>query len=272
MKTYIALLSGGRDSSAMVEILLKNNKQVDYILFDDTLLEFDLMYKYLDKFNNYLKSKYNKKITFLKPKSTFSHWVFGKVTRGDRKGWIRGLPMLKDPCFWKRESKIKTTDNFVKENNILEPVFYVGYTYSEMNRSKTKADNQIFPLIENRICEADVDRILKKIDMINPLYEFFERTGCAICPYQSDRSFYTLMIKFPEQWAKMKWFESELKELEKQGCNVVNSQWDDRRTILEMENIFLLNRKHFSTIPPRSCECKTIILDVQQRIEFEKVL
>jgi len=272
MKTYIALLSGGRDSTAMVELLLKGNKQVDYILFDDTELEFELMYEYLSKFDKYLKAKYNKSITFLKPKSTFSSWVFGEVTRAERKGWIRGLPMLSQPCFWKRESKVKVTDLFIKENDISEPMFYVGYTYSELNRSKVKTENQIYPLIEMRKCEADVDYILQEIDMINPLYEFFERTGCAICPYQSDRSFYTLMIKFPEKWAKMKWYESELKDMENSGYKIVNSQWDDRRTILEMENQFLINKKHFSTDAPKSCECKTIILETQQRIAFDAVL
>jgi 3'-phosphoadenosine 5'-phosphosulfate sulfotransferase (PAPS reductase)/FAD synthetase len=271
-KTYIALLSGGRDSTAMVELLLRENKQVDYILFDDTLLEFDEMYEYLNKFNAYIKKIYNKEITFLKPKSTFSQWVFGEVTRGERKGWIRGLPMLKDPCFWKRESKVKVTDLFIKENNILEPVFYVGYTYSEQKRSQVKATNQIFPLIDSRKCEADVDSILKEIDMVNPLYEFFERTGCAICPYQSDRSFYTLMIKFPEQWGLMKWYERELKGLKESGSKVVNSQWDDRRTLLDMEKLFLINNKHFSAQAPKSCECKSIILDTQQIIQFDSVV
>jgi len=271
-KTYIALLSGGRDSTAMVELLLRENKQVDYIIFNDTLLEFDMMYKFIEKFNSYLKEKYNKEIIINKPKSTFSDWVFGKVTRGDRKGYIRGLPMLKDPCYWKRESKVYTTENFIKANNILDPIYYIGYTYSEQKRSQVKLTNQIFPLIKMRKCEADVDRILKDIDMINPLYDYFERTGCAICPYQSDRAFYTLMIKFPEQWAKMKLFESELKTLENQGYNVLNSQWDDRRTILEMEQKFLINRKHYSTEPPKSCECKSIILEKQQKFEFDNVI
>lgn len=271
-KTYIALFSGGRDSTAMIEFLLRENKPVDYIIFNDTLLEFELMYDFIESFNSYVKLKYNKSIIINKPKSTFSEWVFGEVTRGKRKGYIRGLPMLSQPCFWKRESKVKVTDDFIKENNIKNPVYYVGYTYSEQKRSNVKVNNQIFPLIENKICEAGVDRILQEIDMVNPLYEFFDRTGCAICPYQSDRAFYTLMIKFPEIWALMKWYESELKELIKQGYDVVNSQWDDRRTILEMENIFLQNKKNYSTEPPKSCECKSIILDKQQKFEFDNVM
>ena len=171
--TYIALLSGGRDSSAMVELILNKGLPIDYILFDDTLLEFKEMYDYLDKFDKYLNKKYNKRITFNKPKSTFSNWVFGEITRGERKGWIRGLPMLKDPCFWKRESKVYSTNRFVKANNIKKPYFYVGYTYSEYKRSKVKDTNEIYPLIDNKICEAGVDRILQSINMINPLYEFF---------------------------------------------------------------------------------------------------
>lgn len=271
-KTYIALFSGGRDSTAMVEILLKNKKPIDYIIFNDTLLEFDLMYNFINKFSNYLKKKYDKEIIINKPKSTFSEWVFGNITRGDRRGWIRGLPMLKDPCFWKRESKVKTTENFIKENNIKNPVYYIGYTYSEQKRSQVKSTNQIFPLIENRICEAGVDRILQEINMINPLYEYFERTGCAICPYQSDRAFYTLMIKFPKIWGLMKWYELELKELIKKGNNVVNSQWDDRRTILEMEQRFLNNNHLYSTEPKKSCECKSIVLDEQQKFIFDEVI
>ena len=269
--TYIALLSGGRDSAAMVELLLSEKAPLDYIIFDDTLLEFDLMYQYLDRFNDRIRKLYSKEITFVKPKSTFSDWVFGEVTRGERKGYIRGLPMLKDPCFWKRESKIKSTDYWIKENNIINPVFYVGYTYSEIDRSKVKATNQIFPLIDKIMCEADVDRLLESINMVNPLYEFFERTGCAICPYQSDRAFYTLMIKFPKFWELMKWYENELKELERKGYKVVNSQWDDRRTIQELESQFLQNKKHYSTKAPVSCDCKIIIPDTQQMIKFDNV-
>ncbi len=43
-KIYIAKLSGGKDSTAMVDLLLRNKYQLDYILFCDTLAEFDEMY------------------------------------------------------------------------------------------------------------------------------------------------------------------------------------------------------------------------------------
>lgn len=43
---YIATLSGGKDSTAMVDMLLRYSHPLDYIVFKDTLHEFELMYRY----------------------------------------------------------------------------------------------------------------------------------------------------------------------------------------------------------------------------------
>ena len=85
---YIATISGGKDSVTMCDLLLKNGYPVDYIIFIDTLQEHNEMYKYINKVNVYFKLRYGKKITVLKPKTTFEDWCFGEVTRGDKKGVI----------------------------------------------------------------------------------------------------------------------------------------------------------------------------------------
>ena len=69
-KIYIAKLSGGKDSTAMVDLLLRNNYPLDYILFCDTLAEFSAMYEYLDKLDAYFKKAYDKSITRTKPMIT----------------------------------------------------------------------------------------------------------------------------------------------------------------------------------------------------------
>jgi len=65
---YIATISGGKDSVTMCDLLLKNGHKVDYIVFNDTLDEFEEMYSYLDRVEEYFKSRYKKTITRLKPK------------------------------------------------------------------------------------------------------------------------------------------------------------------------------------------------------------
>ena len=46
---YIAMLSGGRDSTAMVFEMLDSGTTLDYIIFTNTESEFPEMYKYLDE-------------------------------------------------------------------------------------------------------------------------------------------------------------------------------------------------------------------------------
>ena len=245
------MISGGRDSTAMVEKMLQEGRDLDYIIFTDTEQEFGFMYEYLDKFNDRLKSVYGKEITYLKPKSKFEDWAFGKVTRGDRKGMTRGLPMITVVCYWKRESKVYPFDRFIKENNITEYTQYIGYTYSERKRAVVKDTRQSFPLIDYKMCEADVDRLLESIDMVNPLYNHFSRTGCAMCPYQSERSMYILWKNYKDTWEYMKNIENKLLNMD----SVVNKTWKIGVTIQELEDSFIENKKSFSDVPDKACEC-----------------
>jgi len=261
--TYIAFLSGGRDSTAMVELLLSQNKPVDYIIFSDTLHEFPLMYEYLEKFDNYIKKKYGKKITYLKPRKTFEDWVFGEIAKGNHKGMVRGIPRVLQPCYWTREAKVRPVERFIKGKKFKNTVQYIGYTYSELKRSQVKDSNQKFPLIEAKMCEADVDALLKSIDMVNPLYEFFDRTGCSFCPKQSERAFYVLYKKFPDVWNYMRGIEDKLLRMD----NVYNATWNIKYTIQQMEEIiFKYNRKNLQTAAPKSCECK---IPIASQLEFD---
>ena len=250
-KKHIAMISGGRDSSAMVIYMLENGMELDHIIFTDTLHEFPFMYDYIKKFNKFLNKTYGKHIEILTPKDSFKHWVFGKVTRGERKGMIRGLPMITVVCFWKRQSKVRPFEKFLKDNNIVDYVQYIGYTYSELKRAKVNDMSQQFPLIDAKICEADVDRILDRVGMVNPLYEHFSRTGCSMCPYQSEKSLYTLWKNYPKEWKYMKKIEKKLSKLD----NVVNRTWKIDKRLKEYEKSFVINAKGLSDVPDKSCEC-----------------
>ena len=66
-----ANLSGGRDSTAMVVKWLELGKELDYILFCDTKVEYPQMYDYLNKLDSYLKREFNKEIVVLQSKKCF---------------------------------------------------------------------------------------------------------------------------------------------------------------------------------------------------------
>jgi len=265
-KKYVAMLSGGRDSTAMVEYILSKGMPLDYIITADTLHEFPQMYEYLDKFEKYLQDKYGMSITRVEPSRTFEDWVFGKITRGERKGMIRGLPKVLSPCWWTREAKIIPVHKWIDKNlDGYEIIEYIGYTYSELKRSKVKATNQIYPLIDARLCEADVDKILESIDMVNPLYEFYDRTGCYFCIKQGMRARYVLYKKYPEQWEYMKGIEEKLQSMD----NVLNDRWFMEYTLLEHEEVFNNGtHKHLRVEAPKSCECNIEITETQYELKF----
>ncbi len=175
--------------------------------------------------------------------------------------------MITQPCWWTREAKVYTLRDWLKSEDINQNdvIQYLGYTYSELRRSNVKATNQIYPLIDRKICEADVDKILNDIDMVNPLYKHFERTGCSFCPKTKERGLFALYTTYPDVWEYMKRIENLLLIMD----NVVNSTWAIKYTLEEYEQIFKRNPKHYSGLAPESCECKIEIINTQQVIEFE---
>jgi len=256
---HIVKLSGGRDSTAMLFYMLDNNMPIDHIIFSDTGQEFYQMYEYLEKVDERLKTQYGMSITTLGHKrgDTFEDWVFGILNRGKKKGFVRGLPHVIQKCYWQRESKSNPVDHWIKQNNIGDHTLYIGYTYSEKKRAKANTSiNQVYPLIDSRMCESDVDNLLRRIELVNPLYDYFYRTGCAMCPYQKIRGFYLLWLKFNEKWEWMKDIEHKLMKMEDEGVSVINSQWNIRYSLDELEESFKNGDILFEVEAPKACDCE----------------
>lgn len=253
--TYIATISGGKDSVTMCDLLLKNNYPVDYIVFSDTLFEFDEMYTYINKVNVHFQSRYKKEITFLKPDTTFESWCFGTLGRGKGKDRIRGLPLLTNPCYWRRESKVKPQEKFYSKFDKL--VVYIGFAKEE-NRSVQNTDKITYkyPLKDYfRMSEENCKQYLINQEMENPLYKDFSRTGCSICPYQSEQSFFIIWKKYQKVWEDMKKIENKLN-------GSLNDFWfTDYKTCEDMEKMFKEKNKQgslfdFSDEPLKDCFCK----------------
>jgi len=261
---YIATLSGGKDSTVQTDLLLKNGYPVDYIIFYDTLQEFKSMYVYIDKLKEYFRSRYNKEVIVTKPKSTFEDWCYGKINKKGAlyDGYIRGIPMVwSEPCYWRRESKVKAFDDLIKELNIKEHKIYIGYTNDEKNRVM-KEDKFIYPLIDYfNMSEFDCKKYLLDQEMENPLYKNFNRTGCRMCPAQSKKSWFNVWKYFNEDWQYMKIIEDHLNGLELQGNKIKNKYWfPNFKTTNDYENEFIkLDQRslfNFSDEPLKDCFCK----------------
>ena len=93
--------------------------------------------------------------------------------------------------------------------------------------------------------------------MINPLYQFFERTGCSFCPYMKKRAFYVIWKNYKETWDYMKNIENRLQKM----SDVANDQWRINETLEILGKEFENGLHRFNDNAPQSCECKLTLFD-----------
>ena len=254
---YVSTLSFGKDSMVMNDLLLKNGYPLDCIVFTDTLLEFPMMYEYKEKIIKYFKNRYGVEVITTKPKSTFEDWCFGIINSGDLKGYIRGIPMVwAEPCYWRREAKVKPLDELFKDFGDYK--IYIGFTLDEANRVMLD-DKFLYPLIYDfKMTETNCQEYLINQEMENPLYRYFSRTGCSVCPAQSEKAWFQIWKHFSETWEYMKSIEDKLKKYDK----VKNATWfTDFRNCEDMEKKFIKVAMQgglfdFSDEPLKDCFCK----------------
>lgn len=258
--TYIPMVSGGQDSSALVLRLLELGYPVDHIVFCDTGLEFDEMYEYIDKLEVMIKRKYGLTITRLKPRKTFKEWYLGEVTSGDMEGQIRGTPLIAHPCYWRREAKDVAFQDWIKKEGITNYKTYVGFVLREVDRWKDAWKyNALTPLVDWKWNENEVKKYLRDNEAENTLYQHFVRTGCAICPKQGE-SFYGVYKHYPKHWEQAKEIEKEImKEREERG-ETQRPAFHTEKFTHEMELDFKKKDKQpqfdLGYEAPKNCFCK----------------
>jgi 3'-phosphoadenosine 5'-phosphosulfate sulfotransferase (PAPS reductase)/FAD synthetase len=206
-KYHICSWSGGKDSTYLVDELLRLGKPLDEVIFCDTGHEFPIMYKYIKKIKKYWQSKYDIKITLLNWKnngSIWDKWAETPFTKGQFKGQKRGFPFHMGMSWCTRELKLYPFQNYVAETQPnKEIITYVGIAYNEPNR--IKENGEVYPLYDWwKITEDEIAKILVERGLHNPLYNHFHRTGCFDCPKQSLLSLYKIWKHYPKQWKNIK--------------------------------------------------------------------
>lgn len=145
---HIVQLSGGKDSTAMLLMMLERNMPVDEILFCDTGMEFPAMYDHLQRVEQYT----GRKITRLKADKPFLYY-FAEHVKEKGKGkcqcgygwprmWIRWCT-----CLMKQQPTaryLKTAGDYIQ---------YIGIAADEPKRHANITKNTVHPLYDWGITE-----------------------------------------------------------------------------------------------------------------------
>lgn len=205
----IISLSGGKDSTAMLLMMLERGIPVHKILFADVgeMAEFEEMYAYIKRVEAYTGLKVT---TVRSEKYTARSIFFGSFTRGKRVGEMRGFPpTVGQACSYRRDLKVLPLRAAEGVGNNV----YIGIAADESHRSRcaeyTKGkNNYCFPLVDWGITEAECMEFLKKRGLYNSLYDHFDRIGCWWCPKQPLRSLRSLWKYYPDKWAQLRELEA----------------------------------------------------------------
>lgn len=199
---HIVSFSGGKDSTAMLLMMVEKKMKIDDILFCDTGKEFPSIYKHIDK----IEKDIGIPITRLKSNKTFDYYMFEhNRTRGNNKD-KKGYGWAKTRYRW-CTTLLKTdmqNKYYSTKYEGCEISRYIGIAYDEFKRYK-KEENYIYPLIDWKVTEGMALKYCydKGYDW-EGLYTHFDRVSCWCCPLKNQRELYMLYTFYPDLWAELK--------------------------------------------------------------------
>lgn len=150
MNKYIASVSFGKDSLAMLLTLIEKDYKLDEVIFYDTGMEFQAIYDTRDRVKNLLKEK-NIKYTELTPAVPFLHKMLD-IEVHKRDGSIQyGYGACGGRCRWGTSDKYNTISKYLKANYGKDYKEYIGIAADETKRiEKERNEHKLLPLVDWR--------------------------------------------------------------------------------------------------------------------------
>ena len=178
---YIASVSFGKDSLAMLLLIIKNKLPLDEVVFYDTGMEFNAIYNIRDKVKTWL-NQLGIKYTELKPTMDFKDKMYN-YPHQSRKGYLKqGYGWCGGLCRWGTSEKVRTLDKYCKDSHQ-----YIGIALDEPIRlDRLKGTNKSSPLAEYGYTEKmALDLCYNEGFNWNEdgieLYSILDRVSCWCC-------------------------------------------------------------------------------------------
>ena len=211
MRHYVASLSCGKDSLAMVLKLIELNYPLTDVVMFDTGMEFQSIYMNLEKIEP-LITEYGSDIHIIKPKT---HWLEqmlispvceGKCDEHYGYEWCGGT------CRWRTSDKVSSIQRLL--NSFGDYTQYIGIAFDEPDRIKEE-NNKTYPLVEWKMTEADCLRYCydKGFDWNEDgveLYSVLDRVSCWCCGNKNLKELRNMYHKLPYYWGLLKGLQSRI--------------------------------------------------------------
>ena len=213
---YVASLSFGKDSMAMLIKIKELGLPLDEVIYvdimfdDDTSGETPEMASFITKAEKILKEKFNVEVTHLRG-VTFKEQFYKIKQRGKHIGDNYGFPYTIG-AWCNDRLKMQPIKEYMRRQKE-QIIQYVGIAYDEPERyERLNHETHIAPLYDLKITEKEAMEICEKYDLLSPIYKTSFRGGCWFCPKQRLSQLKWLYQEHNDLW-------NTLRDMEKDSFN-----------------------------------------------------
>lgn len=242
---YVASVSFGKDSLAMLLLILEKKLPLDEVVFYDTGMEFTAIYKIRDKIVPILKER-GIVFTELRPSNPFLYDMLERPVVSKQKSEHNGYGWCGGVCRWGTAHKTAALDRYTKGCHV-----YVGIASDEPERLDRLPEWKSSPLADEGLTEADCLEYcrVRGYDWIENgvnLYDILDRVSCWCCSNKNRKELKNIYRYLPEYWEKLKDIQSKLDRPMKNYCDEENGEYGN---VFDMERVFrreiLIEKKPF---------------------------
>lgn len=210
----IASVSWGKDSLAMLHMLIDTNCNLNEVVFFDTGMEFEAIYAERDRTLPLLE-KLGIEYTELKPKEPFLHKMFVHPVKSRETGEIHryGYGWCGGACRWGTTEKTAALDRYAESKGA---TVAVGIAADETARlAKPHKPYKVYPLADKGMTEADCLATCKLLGHTWEqdgvcLYDVLDRVSCWCCRNKNQRELRAIHDHLPRYWQQLLALESRL--------------------------------------------------------------
>lgn len=225
---YVASLSCGKDSLAMVLRLMELNESLTHCVMFDTGMEYQTIYRNLEKLKPMLKD-YGCHLEVISPEV---HYLEEMLLRVVNKGTDKehyGYEWCGGSCRWRTANKVQSINKYL--NSLGDYIQYIGIAYDEPKRVKQE-NNKVYPLVDWKWKEKDcLDYCYSKgfnwQENGVELYDILDRVSCWCCGNKNLKELRNMYHYLPDYWDKLKALQSR-----------IDRPFKGNKTIFDLENRF----------------------------------
>lgn len=241
-KKYVASVSLGKDSLAMVLYILENRLPLDEVLFYDTGMEFSAIYRNCDRLAGVLE-QHGVAFTPLKPPDLFLYDMIERPVESEENGAHNGYGWCGGVCRWGTSKKIQTLDTYARG----AVRHYVGIAADEVSRLDKLVAPKCAPLKQAGMTEVDCLRFCRDrgwswmeetprtgsgyID----LYDILDRVSCWCCANKNLSELRNIYYYLPQYWARLLDLQSKL---ERPMKKYKNKKYGEYGNVWKLNEIF----------------------------------